>query len=167
MVQQAKPFLVIDDPELHGGNRWREFRKLNNGSPHTVFVDLSKMQRTGWQEMPLAFFCHLEGKQRILWNYYLELSQMQIQKLGVQPFMIHQYANRVAGVWQANTGRRPEVHAGVAVQHNHRPPQLLVDPRVDLAAVPYRLLRHNSWIMPLEGRPPPFNTGMAAPEEEE
>jgi hypothetical protein len=40
------------------------------------------------------------------------------------------------------------VHTRAEVSLNGRQPQPMIDPRVDLAAVP-RNLRHASWILPL------------------
>jgi hypothetical protein len=159
------PFLIVDDPELEHPNRCEQLARLNNGQPCIVWVDLSRLRSAGWRDLPPAMICFVEGKQRILWNYHADLSPIQIKKLGTHAYMIHQYANRAADLWKQITGRRPEVHAGAAASLNYRPPQLLIDPRVDLASVPYRLFSHNHWILPVHGRPPEFTNLLGDVEE--
>jgi hypothetical protein len=73
----------------------------------------------------------------------------------------------VAELWQEKSGRWPEVHVGAAVAFNHRPPQLLIDPRVDLAGVAYNFIRHNSWIMPLQGKPPSWPQRTTVTEDDD
>jgi hypothetical protein len=76
------------------------------------------------------------------------LTRLQSSKMSGQPDMILQFAHHLAR--EAKLQGRPgvQVKARVTASLNGREPQLLVDPEVDLAAVP-RSLRPASWIVPL------------------
>jgi hypothetical protein len=76
------------------------------------------------------------------------LTRLQASKMAGHPDMVLQFAHHLAR--EARRQGRPEVQvkARVTASLNGREPQLLVDPEVDLAAVP-RSLRHATWIVPL------------------
>ncbi|MGU3495875.1 HTTM domain-containing protein [Xanthobacteraceae bacterium A53D] len=64
--------------------------------------------------------------------------------------MIHQFANHVGDRWRAAGHGAVKVHAHVLKSLNGRPPQLYVDPAVDLAAVELNLFGPDPWVRPLE-----------------
>jgi hypothetical protein len=72
----------------------------------------------------------------------------QLEEMGTRPDMLQQFARHVAEDLERRGLGRTAVHVRADVSLNRRPPQPLVDPRVDLASVP-RDLRHASWIVPL------------------
>jgi hypothetical protein len=72
----------------------------------------------------------------------------QLEEMGTRPDMLQQFARHVAEDLERRGLGRRAVHVRADVSLNRRPPQPLVDPRVDLASVP-RDLRHASWIVPL------------------
>lgn len=76
------------------------------------------------------------------------LNRQQRRVMAGRPDMIQQFAHHLADQQQAATGQRPivTVHAQAAL--NHRAPQLLIDPTIDLAAQP-RVLWPAPWIVPL------------------
>ena len=78
--------------------------------------------------------------------------QMHLRQVTVRPFMIHQYAQRIAESWTTATGRRPAVHVESYVMLNYKVPQSLIDPQIDLASTPFKLFSHNEWILPLKSR---------------
>jgi uncharacterized membrane protein YphA (DoxX/SURF4 family) len=86
----------------------------------------------------------------IWWNSPKDLTVSKGLHVSIQAFFLRRYAQRVAGLWEKEYGRRPKVNAYTAVSLNGRPPQLLVDPEVDLAGVPVSWFRHNQWIRDLE-----------------
>jgi hypothetical protein len=77
-----------------------------------------------------------------------DLSVRQTTKMAGDPFMIQQYAHRLADLSEAENGSRPQVRANVACSLNGHLPALLIDPTVDLAAVPRRLFGPHPWILP-------------------
>lgn len=80
------------------------------------------------------------------------LSPRQIQKMASRPDMILQFAHHLADIWQANLGvANPEVNALVLSSLNGRPPELLIDPSRNLAAIK-RDLRAADWILPLTNK---------------
>jgi vitamin K-dependent gamma-carboxylase len=82
------------------------------------------------------------------------LTPYQIKMMSTQPDMILELAHVVAADY-AQRGRSVEVHADVQVALNGRRAAPLVDPRVDLAAVPFGF-GDTSWILPAPTAPPEF-----------
>jgi vitamin K-dependent gamma-carboxylase len=80
------------------------------------------------------------------------LTRRQVQQLDTHPDMLHQFAHHLAEQSEAQRGVRPQVFVEAYVSLNHRPPQLIVDPAVDLAARPRTLLPAD-WILPLRPAP--------------
>ncbi|MCZ6596470.1 MAG: HTTM domain-containing protein [Planctomycetota bacterium] len=76
-----------------------------------------------------------------------ELTSWQYSKMGGRPDMLLQYAHHLADRRVAEGAARPEVRATAMVALNAREPSLLIDPAVDLAAIP-RSLAHAEWILP-------------------
>jgi hypothetical protein len=68
--------------------------------------------------------------------------------MSTRPQMILEFAHYLKRYYRETESRDVEVRARVTCSLNGREPQLLVDPRVDLAAQP-RDLWHKPWIMPL------------------
>jgi hypothetical protein len=88
----------------------------------------------------------------IWWNSISDLTVSKVMHISYQAFYLRRYARRMAGLWEAEYGRRPAIQAGTSVSLNGRPHQALVEPGVDLASVPARWFFHNAWIRQLETR---------------
>jgi hypothetical protein len=82
----------------------------------------------------------------IQWNLLNDAGVSKSMHVGMQPFLLRRYAHRVAAEWQAEYGRKPEVHAVATLSVNGHPVRDLVDPRADLAAVKTAWFGHNDWI---------------------
>lgn len=79
---------------------------------------------------------------------YTHLTMRQVSKMGGRPQMLHEFARHLS---QQNEGKPVKINCRVSL--NGRPPQLIVDPTVDLARAPTPwLLGHANWITPL-GQP--------------
>lgn len=82
------------------------------------------------------------------------LTRRQIRKMSSRPDMILQFAHHIAEEWRRRHGiDAPIVNAIVWSSLNGRPPDLLIDPNRNLAAVP-RSLAPADWISPLIGEMP-------------
>jgi hypothetical protein len=166
-------FLAVEDPVLQVRNRHRRWLLDRSKWAHgeVVHLDLTRIRHEGWVSLPQVLVCYQEGQPRLEWNYHLELIPRQISQLQQLPFMVHQYAQRVAERWTGEFGRRPAVYAATAlVSFNGRMPQPIIDPAADLAAAPMRVFfGHNDWILHLDqSEPPPQDAGRRpAPEEDE
>jgi hypothetical protein len=78
------------------------------------------------------------------------LTEKQAQRVTTRPDLMWQFARFLARHYAAE-GRAPvEVRVRSRVSLNGRPPQTFVDPEVDLAAVEWRFLGPNRWIVPFE-----------------
>jgi vitamin K-dependent gamma-carboxylase len=66
---------------------------------------------------------------------YEYLTSRQYEKMSTRPYMILQFAHHLAEELATPGEPRPEVRAYVEASLNGRPEQLLIDPRVDLAAM--------------------------------
>jgi hypothetical protein len=141
-------FLLVEDPLCNEDQRDDTLRRLGFGNPYFVYVDMSRLYPDDWRTLPQTFVA-LEGPEtKVVWNYCKELNVRQIDRFKVRPQMIHQYAQRIAKLWEADTGRRPKISVLSTVMLNSRRPQPLIDPRVDLARADYSFWAHNSWILP-------------------
>jgi vitamin K-dependent gamma-carboxylase len=87
-----------------------------------------------------------EGRQRVYPRR--ELTPLQYKMMSTQPDMIHEYALRIAQRFRAQGASNVRVHANAWASLNGRPSQRLIDPSVDLAAVPRSLLPQ-PFIVPL------------------
>lgn len=76
-----------------------------------------------------------------------ELTAFQDRMLATQPDMILSYAQHLARRWAGRLGHPVEVRADVRVTWNGRPNAPLVDPRVDLAALPAGAAP-SAWLLP-------------------
>ena len=70
--------------------------------------------------------------------------------MSTRPDMILQYAHHLADVYEEQGYENIQVKVKLVASVNNRPPQLLIDPDVNLAEQP-RTLFPKSWIIPLEG----------------
>lgn len=92
---------------------------------------------------------HWDGPGRrpeVRWNLFRDVGPSKAMHVGMQPFLLRRYAQRVAAAYQREFQRRPEVHALTSVSLNGHPGQAQVDPDADLASVPLSRFGHNSWI---------------------
>ncbi|MGI8596941.1 MAG: HTTM domain-containing protein [Thermoleophilaceae bacterium] len=76
------------------------------------------------------------------------VTENQLDEMATRPDMLQQFARHVAGDLERRGLGRTAIHVNAEVSLNGRPPQPMIDPRVDLARTP-RDLRHASWILPL------------------
>jgi hypothetical protein len=141
-------FLVVEESQASEEQRDLALRQLGNGKPYLVWVDLSRLRPDDWRQLPRAFVTFDNKDLKIVWNHFRELNHIQVERFSVRPDMIRQYARRIAGLWEADTGRKPQVFALSSVMLNYRRPQPLVDPKADLASVKYSRWSHNAWILP-------------------
>jgi hypothetical protein len=152
-VHEGLPFLSVTDPtceRLDARNRGRIDRGAWRG-PSVVYLDVTRIRHDGWLSLPAALLLYQGERLTIEWNFHVDLEPRQIRHMQGMPFLIHGYAGRVAGRWQDLFGRRPRVYAAQsATELNFHAPRPLIDPAVDLARTPRRLLTHNSWIMPYD-----------------
>jgi hypothetical protein len=77
------------------------------------------------------------------------LAPHQFSMMNSRPDMILQFAHHVADEFEKDSGTRPVVRVKSVVSMNNRPPQDLIDPSVDLAAVKDSLMPA-PWIVPLK-----------------
>lgn len=91
------------------------------------------------------------------------LTPRQLNKMSYDPEMIREFAVFLGAQARAEGYADAEIHALVFCSLNGRMPQLLVDPRVDLSAVP-RSLAHQEWIVPLT-QPLPAKAFTLPPEQ--
>jgi len=82
------------------------------------------------------------------------LTPFQIKKMSTQPDMILELAHIVAAD-HARRGRPVEVHVDAQVALNGRRMHPMVDPAVDLAAMPEGVGK-KPWILPAPTEPPEF-----------
>ncbi len=166
------PFLLVEDPVLMEPGRKRTFRirrdqwigseasssdldrRLIHVGAHPLVLYTSQsplefMDRLG----RVAMVDSLEAPDappRILWNLLQDVTISKGMHISIQPFLLRQYARRVATLWEETHGRWPAVRALTAVSLNGRPHQPVVDPDSDLASVDVVVMRRNEWIMDLE-----------------
>lgn len=76
------------------------------------------------------------------------LSQKQLDKMSYEPELLRQFSRHIADLAAQDGLGRQEVHVEVWCSLNGRRPQLMIDPRIDLAAEPFRW-RRQPWILPL------------------
>lgn len=88
------------------------------------------------------------GEDPVLVNPNTVLTDWQTRKMAARPDMILQFSHYLAEQWHQVNDTEAIVRANVSASLNGRPPQLLIDPAVDLAAQP-RTLGPAAWIMPL------------------
>jgi hypothetical protein len=171
----ASPLLLIQDPALIGElpgthlaqvNRalWKAAPSAaNRGQPahindgaEPLVVHLAELDPSLLELGPEAFLLEsptAAGQSvSIRWNLARDVNPSRLLHISAQPFFLRRYAVRVAGLWQAKTGRRPAVRAVTSVSFNGRPYQNLVDPNADLASVPVSWFRHNAWVNDLQTR---------------
>lgn len=82
------------------------------------------------------------------------LTPQQLRVMRTDPELMRQTAHLLADQRQTDGFSRPRVRVDAMVSHNGRPAAPMVDPRVDLAAEPWRL-GSQSWILPVPTAPPP------------
>jgi hypothetical protein len=77
------------------------------------------------------------------------LTPNQSEEMRTRPDMIRQFADHVADEFEAQGRSRPEIYVRAMIQLNDRKPQLMIDPKRNLAEVPDRPFAHADWILPL------------------
>lgn len=167
----AAAFLVVDDAAVLPLLPTKVFavdRKVWKGSPATrppmaaqahvsedaLLIYLEDVSLADRSLLPAAYVRddaeHLDRSPYVDWDYMRDMTVSQAMHASTQPFLLRRYARRVARLWEQENGRQPAVRALTEVSLNLRPPQQVVDPTVDLATVPVKLLGHNPWILDLQ-----------------
>jgi vitamin K-dependent gamma-carboxylase len=119
-----------------------------------------------WTEEALNFSWHMMARQKEAegtfvatdpttgeqWNVNLweHLTLHQQREMLPRPHMIVQFVHYLADHLRNAGHKEVEIRARVTVSLNSRTPQLMIDPTVDLAKVPYPWWGHAEWILPLE-----------------
>jgi hypothetical protein len=83
------------------------------------------------------------------------LRPWQVHPVGTRPFLTLQLAHYLADYYRGNGYNDVHVYADSWISLNGRPPQLMIDPRADLAVEP-QSVRPATWIVPLDERDPPL-----------
>ncbi len=149
IAKVERNFVVIDREKWPPADR----------GPLDVYVDFARFMDTEWIAMPqIVLRSDSRGGVEMWWNQGVDLIGHQELIMRTRPFMCHQYAQRVAELWEEWFGRRPQVYITNYVGRIPYPMQLVIDPNVDLAAAPIKLLGHNEWILPMlhEDAPDPL-----------
>jgi vitamin K-dependent gamma-carboxylase len=76
------------------------------------------------------------------------LSPNQLEEMPTRPDMIRQFADHVADKFEEQGRPRPEIYVRALIQLNDHEPQLMIDPKRNLAAIPDRPFTHANWILP-------------------
>lgn len=76
------------------------------------------------------------------------LPMKMVQTMATRPDQIWQYAQHLKQQYEAAGTAGAQVRATANVSLNGRPYQPLIDPNVDLAAVPWNHIQRNPWILP-------------------
>jgi len=109
---------------------WRMMLRTRSG--HTRFIVVNKVTK---------------DTTKVNLNDYL--TKKQRRKVGCYPDYIWQFAQRLKKEY-AQKGEDISVYAKSRAKVNASEYQPLIDPDVDLAAVPWKHLSHNEWILPSE-----------------
>jgi len=75
------------------------------------------------------------------------LTKKQQRRVGCYPDFIWQFAQRLKKEY-AEQGEEIQVFVDNKVRINQKPYQQFIDPKVDLASVPWKHFAHNDWILP-------------------
>jgi hypothetical protein len=113
------------------GHRFSWHMRLRDKESQALFIVTDLDQETTWTVEPSAY-----------------LTEQQARVMAGRPDMILQFAHHLAAELRHSGRSRVEVRAQVMAALNGRPPQLLVDPDIDLARQP-RSLAPAPWILPL------------------
>ena len=102
-------FLVVEDRHASEEQRDLALRHLRDGKPYLVWVDPSRLRHDDWRQLPRTFVTFDNKDLKIVWNHFRELNHIQLERFSVRPEMIHQYARRIAGLWEAEKIGRAHV----------------------------------------------------------
>lgn len=160
----AGPLLVVDDPALFAPATEHGYATLDRakwkpptGTVDTVYADMDWMTQREWPAFPLVVLrAEPDGTSRIIWNQYADLRLHQTRIMVAHPFMCHQYAGRIAQWWEQRVGSRPRVFMQLNAELLPYELQPVLDPRVDLATAPLKVLSHNAWINQLRAEVPEY-----------
>lgn len=109
------------------------------------FVDNGKKVETVMQ-LPTDPFKSEERKRHFWANHW------QFRKMVISPDMIWQFCDWNVQFLKEQGFKEIEIHAYVPVTLNGRPYQYLIDPNVNMAAVPRTAFGPSPWVLPLEER---------------
>ncbi len=150
--------MLVDDPAVLTASPQGNYVLLDRDAwrpaypqAHIVYADTRWLVGRQWIALPrIVPIRQAGGNLQLVWNQFADLMPGQVNVMLGRPYMCHQYAQRVAGLWHQRFGRRPTVHFRYRVALLPYTYQTCIDPGVDLAAAPLRLWGHNAWIEPLE-----------------
>ncbi len=151
-------FLALEDRHVFqvDSRGFVELRRTSwpsDGPRLEIYADFDVMQPSDWRVLPERMLLEdPPGFFAVQWNQYRELTELKCQRIAMRPYFIHQYVAHVAELWTERFGRRPQIYVRATLGLNHHPRQTYIDPQVDLAAAPLKLLGHNDWIPPMRVR---------------
>ena len=149
-IKTDQRFLVLaESPDAEGIQKISD--ELGRGDHFLIWCDFEKLRNYAWRGLPKWFVIFEGGELIVLSNYFPSLNRRQSEHLITKPYMIYQYAQRIAASWENETGRRPVINGHGSVMMNYRQPQSLFRPDLDLASADYHIWKHNDWILPLKG----------------
>jgi len=153
-LEPEVPFIVVEDMPLMvlSPKQYVVLQRNRFGSPwegsESVYCDLYHCSFHEWESFPRTMLIVDEhDTMKLHWNPRAELMKFQCQVMRVRPYLVHQYAQRVADQWQQMYGYRPRVHVTNFASLVPGPLQSLIDPRADLASAEINYLSHNDWIV--------------------
>jgi hypothetical protein len=85
----------------------------------------------------------------------LELNPFQLDKFVCNPPMIYQYVQHLKERMKGQGIEKPILRVDSWISLNGRPFQRAIDPNLNLAEIPPRLLGPDSWILPLDPKAEP------------
>lgn len=106
---------------------WRMMLRNRSGSTSFTVIDKAT-------EEPLSY------------NLFTEITQKQRSGMNTRPDMIWQTAQRIKQHF-AKEGKDVAVYANTRVSINGGPYKILIDPKTDLAAVPWDYFWHSEWVL--------------------
>jgi len=79
------------------------------------------------------------------------IDNLQASKVYCNPVLMHQFAHKVANLWEEVHGRKPKVTVDTNCSLNYRQKQPMIDPEADLVSTPLYQFPL-PWILPLKPR---------------
>jgi hypothetical protein len=132
LLVPLRPFFYSGNPSwTEEADRFSWRMKLNSKTGLTRFHLTDPASGRSWEVEPSS-----------------ELTTLQVKRLGGDPFMQLAYAHHLADLATGPGRPRVEVRAISVATLNGHPAEPLIDPGVDLAAVPDRLFGPTHWILP-------------------
>lgn len=149
LLLPLRPHVFSGNPSWHEAGHyfaWRMLLRQKMGAPPEFKTAYVKDGKKYQSRIPL-FSDRLKTVQEknMFWSTHWHL-----RKMNKHPDMIWQFCDMYVQAMRKMGYKEIEVHAFVPVSLNGRPMQYLVDPNVNLAAVPRPSFGPPDWVLPLE-----------------